>query len=260
MDEDFEIDVDGLDLDGDDDDAYEISGPDGVDGWLDQALGAPNRRVMLRRLASARIPRGSQLNRRMAGVVSRIAKISRGLYDASGKLEAEYIKRPNTLCSVYTPNVASGATSAFSVQPGTGNSFYRLLGFIASDEQANVFGFSSLRVGGQEHVNFTQSTPAAPVTSAVPWAIFALKEPTLQTNIAPWVGQVFDANTPITGTIVNMTTAGAGDTVTLAARGVFLTQTDPCGFRYPQMAQQAAAFWNRIRRNAVGLAASFRVR
>lgn len=246
--------LDGVDDVFDGDDAFEIAGPDGVDAYLDQALGAASPRLMLRRASNVRLKPGAQINRRMAGTIARIAKISKGLYAATGKLESEYMRRPNTGCSVYTPVVAPGATSAFQVQPGTGNSFYRLLGFIVTDEQCNIFGFTSLKVGGQEHINFTQSTPAAPVSNAVPWGVYALKESSLQTNIAPWVGQVFDANTPILGTIANMTVAASGDAVTVAARGVWLTQTDPCGFRYPQVAQQASQFWGKLRRGALSLA------
>lgn len=252
--------LDGIDDAFEGDDAFEIAGPDGIDAYLDQALGAANPRLMLRRAANVRIARGAQVNRRLAATVGRIAKISRGLYAATGKLESEYMRRPNTGASVYTPVINSGATSAFSVQPGTGNSFYRLLGFIVSDEQANLFGFTSLKVGGQEHINFTQSTPAAPVSNAVPWGVYALKESSLQTNLAPWVGQVFDANTPILGTIANMTVAASGDALNVAARGVWLTQTDPCGFRYPYVAQQASQFWGRLRRQALSLGISPRVR
>ncbi len=248
--------LDGIDDAFDGEDAFDISGPDSIDAYLDQALGAATPRLMLRRAAAARIRPGAQINRRLAGTIGRIAKISKGLYAATGKVEAEYMRRPNTGAAVYTPVIAPGATSAFSVQPGTGNSFYRLLGFIVSDEQANLFGFTSLKVGGQEHINYTQSTPAAPVSNAVPWSVYALKESSLQTNLAPWVGQVFDANTPILGTIVNVTVAASGDALTVAARGVWLCQTDPCGFRYPFVAQQASAFWGKLRRSALSLSVS----
>jgi len=232
-----------------------VSGQD-VYNWAQSAVGAANPRTFLSRAAAAQIkPQAVQaLGKPVASMVRRIAKIAAGLYQQSGMLEAQYLRRPNTLCALATPVIAPGATSTFSVQPGTGNSFYRLLGMIVDDVQATIFGFSSLRVGGQEHVNYTQSSPTPPVANAVPWSIFALKESSLQANLAPWVGQVFDANTPITGTVANMTVAASGDAITVSARLVWLVQTDPCGFRYPQVIQQSQQFFNRIRRFGSNLA------
>lgn len=233
-----------------------ISGPDDLSNWTKHTLGAANNRIFLSRSAAAVVkPQAVQaIGKPVATMVRRIAKIAAGLYQQSGMLEAQYLRRPNTLCALATPVIAPGATSTFSVQPGTGNSFYRLLGMICDDVQATIFGFSSLRVGGQEHVNFTQTSPTAPVANAVPWPIFALKESSLQANLAPWVGQVFDANTPITGTVANMTVAASGDAITVSARLVWLVQTDPCGFRYPQLMQQSQQFFGRIRRFGTSLA------
>ncbi len=214
-----------------------ISGPEELEGLLDEAVsvGASNPSAMFHTLARAR-PKGR--NARLNNTVKNLSTVAKQVQVQSGRIEAEWLRRPNTLVAVYTPVIASGATSAFSIQPGTGTSYYRFLGLTASDEQANIFGFSSLKVGGQEHVNFSQSTPAAPVTSAVPWAGFALREGKQVTNLAPWSGQLFDPSQPITGTIVNMTVAASGDAVTVAARIILQCQTDPCGMRY-QKVQEA---------------------
>lgn len=227
--------------------AFDIDGPEDVEEWIGAATRAPNTQAMLTRLASAN-PRG-RLNSATGQMIQRLGKISRQMLLQTGRIEAEYLRRPNTLVSVYTPVIAPGATSAFSVQPGQGNSYYRLLGFICTDDQSNIFGFSSLKVGGQEHVQFSQSTPTPPVASAVPWAMFQLKEQSLKTNLAPWSGQVFDNSTPVTGTIVNMTVAASGDAVTVAARIVLLTQTDPCGTRYDQLKNASSRYWGSLRNN-----------
>ena len=226
-------------------DVTEIAGEEQFYDLLEEATGAANSRLMLSKLAKARP--AAKANPRLNAAVKRIASVAKQVQVQSGRIEAEWLRRPNTLVAIYTPNIANGATSAFSIQPGTGTSYYRLLGFICSDEQANVFGFSSLKVGGQEHVNFTQSTPSAPVANAVPWNIFALKESRLSTNLAPWSGTLFDPSQPITGTIVNMTTAAAGDVVTLAARITLLCQTDPCGMRYQKMVEASSRMFGSMR-------------
>lgn len=228
---------------------YVISGPEKWNKFLTGAA-SKRKKPLLRDLAKVRPSRSmSQSNPREAALISRLGQISREVLVQTGRLEADYLRRPNTLCSVYTPVIAPGATSAFQVIPGSGNSYYRLLGFVATDDQCNVFGFTQLKVGGQDHVSFSQSTPTPPVANAVPWAIFQYKEGKMVVNLAPWTGQVFDQSSPIIGTIANMTVAGAGDAVTIAARGVFLAQTDPCGYRYTQMTEQSKMFWKSFNRN-----------
>lgn len=240
--------LEGTDDDDDGEDSFLISGPTELDQWLGAVTKSRNPRQMLNRVSRVQVRMPAKL-RPLSNVVKRISQIGRQVLTQTGRIEAEYMRRPNVLCSIYTPVIASGGTSSFSVQPGVGNSYYRLLGFICSDEQANIFGFSSLKVGGQEHAQFSQSTPTAPVTLATPWAIFALKEAQFAANLAPWSGQVFDQSVPVTGTIANMTVAASGDAVTVAARICLLTQTDPCGTRYLQAKQAGAKYWGNLRQN-----------
>lgn len=239
----------GIDPDFDDDsDESVISGDEDLDDFVGAALRVPNTQALLARMGRARVsPKFGRT--KMGSIVGKLKNISRQVLLQTGRLEADYLRRPNTLCSIYTTALAPGASVAFQVTPGNGNSFYRLLGFICTDDQSNVMGFSSLRVGGQEHVNFTQSTPTAPVASAVPWAIYQLKESRLAVNLAPWTGQVFDQSSPLLGTVVNMTVAGNTDAATVTGRMVVLTQTDPCGMRYPQLTEQSKGWWKSLRRN-----------
>lgn len=230
-----------------------VEGPQALEAELATIEGIGDSRAALARMARLRMrPKFVAQAGRLAKTVGRISRLSRQLLVQTGRIEAEYLRRPNTLVSVYTPSLAPAATSAFTVQPGQGNSFYRLLGFICSDEQANLMAFTSLNVGGQDHVKFSQSAPAAPVANAVPWAPFALKEGRLVTNIAPWTGQLFDNSTPVTGTIANITVAATTDAFTGAARIVLLTQTDPCSYR-SQITREAAASLARMARRGLGL-------
>lgn len=176
-------------------------------------------------------------------VVSRLAIIAQQLLVQTGRIEAEYIRRPNILAAVYTTVLAPGQSVAFSVTPGLGNSYYRILEWIPGEQQSEVMGFTSLRIGGQEHVQYNQTTPAPPVANFVPWYQFALKESSLKTNLAPWAGYVFDSTIPLAGTIANGTVAGSGDAVTLAARIGILCQSDPCGRRYVQMIDASNRYW-----------------
>lgn len=241
----------GID-DDDDGDATIIGSDDEFAAVLGAAAKQGSSKGMLSVLSNAKISPKASLSKsfsNQAKVIGRLASVSKQVLAQTGRIEADYLRRPNTLCAVYTPNLASGLSSAFSIVPGSGNSFYRILGFVVSDDQANVFGFSSLKVGGQDHVQMNQTTPTAPVANAVPWTIYQLKESRMIANLAPWTGQVFDNSTPVQGTITNMTTAGAGDTVTLAARVVILTQTDPCGYRYTQLTENSRGYWKQMRRN-----------
>lgn len=239
--------IEGLD-ELDDEPEYNIDGPDDIDDWVGAAMRARSPRMFLSTMARGR-PTAKIGRTKIGSALSKLSAISKQVLNQTGVIEANYLRRPNTLCSIYTPVVAPGATSTFSVTPGVGNSYYRLLGFVATDEQCNIFGFSQLKVGGQDHVQFTQTTPAAPVTSAVPWSIFQLKESRLVANLAPWTGQVFDQSSPVQGIIVNMTVAASGDAVTVAARCTLLSQTDPCGYRYTQLTEQSKGYWKSLRRN-----------
>lgn len=226
-----------------------IEGNGDLEPYIGAALRARNGRQFLTALKKgARVRPGPKAAGAQA-VIGRLKRISTAVMAQTGKIEANYMNKPNNLCSVYCPNLAGGATSVFSVQPGTGMSFYRLLSFVATDEQINLFGFSALQVGGISHINFTQSTPAAPVTSAVPWSTLGLKESKGWANLAPWTGQVFDNQTPISGTIVNMTTAAAADLVTVAPRIALLTQVDPCSQRYTQVHAASRSLLKGFRRD-----------
>lgn len=225
----------------------EVAGPEDFEALLEDAVGAASPRRMLSTLARAR-PTG-RAPARVARAVSSLSKLAKQVQVQSGRIEAEYLRRPNNLCTIYTASLAPAATVAFSIQPGAGMSFYRLLGMICSDEQANIFAFTSLRVGGVEHVNQTQTTPAAPVTNACSWNLFQLKEGRMIANLAPWSGQLFDNNTPVTGTVANMTVAATGDAFTGAARISLLTQVDPCGMRYQQTQQANARYWGSLKQN-----------
>ena len=239
--------IEGVDDDDDDGDGFSIAGPDDVENWIGAALRQKSPRMFLKNLS--RVQNKLPERNRLGGVVSRIAKISKQVLVQTGRIEAEYMRRPNTLVGLYTTSLVPAATVAFSIQPGGGMSYYRLLGFICNDTHAERFGFTTLKVGGVEHVNFTQSTPSAPVSNAVPWTLFQYREGKMVANLAPWSGQVFDSNTPITGTVANITIATAGDAFTGAAHGVFLCQTDPCGQRYVQAAQNARRTWGSIAQN-----------
>jgi hypothetical protein len=238
----------GVDEDFDEDGAF-ASGPEDFEEMTGAIVRLRDPRAFLARTAQLRVSPKFQRAGALPRVVSRLARISRQVLVQTGRIEAEYLRRPNTLVSIYTPALAPNATSAFTVQPGQGNNFYRTLGFTCSDEQADRFGFSALVVGGQNHVTFSQTAPAAPVANSVPWAIYALKESRLVTNLAPWTGQLFDNSTPITGTIVNMTTAAATDAFTGAARIVILTQTDPCSYRSNLMPDAQAGLFRASRRD-----------
>jgi len=235
---------------------YVISGSDerkqseAIEKWARHALAGPNMATLLRRMGRGRVAKDARLHP-LSSAATKLAKVSRAVLAQSGAIEAERLNRPNLLASIYGTAMAPGASLAFSVQPAVGNAFYRIMGFICDDSQAGIFGFSSLKVGGQEHVQNSQTTPTAPVTNAVPWSIFALKEQSLVANLNPWVGQVFDNNTPLTGTIVNMTTAAASDAVTVAPRITLLIQSDPCAPRSEKQQEAARAYWELARKSSV---------
>lgn len=240
----------------DDDEGFGVGNVSDLNMWADQVVGAPRMTVALRKLGRVKV-KPALAKTKLGKVVKRIGRISRGLLAHTGKVEADRLNRPNVLSSIYGTDMAPAASLAFTVQPGSGNSYYRILGFIADDLQAPIFGFSSLKIGGQEHVQSIQTVPTAPVTNAVPWSMFALKEPYLVANLNPWVGQVFDSNTPLTGTIVNMSTAGGDDATTRAPRMVILLQTDPCGTRTAQQQEAASRFWAQAHKQGGLYTASF---
>ena len=239
--------IEGVDLEGYDGETVTIDGADDLEKLFDDAVGAASPRRMLTTLSRARPT--ARAGRRVSSMVKRVARIAKQVQIQSGRIEAEYLRRPNNLCMIYGTSLAPAATVAFSIQPGSGMSFYRVLGMVCSDDQSNIFGFTSLRVGGVEHVNQTQTAPAAPVTNATSWNVFQLKEGRMIANLAPWSGQLFDNNTPISGTIANLTVAATTDVFTGAPRISILTQVDPCGMRYQQTQQANARYWGSLKQN-----------
>lgn len=219
---------------------------DELNTYLGAALLDDHPKALLTSLAQLK-PAGAM--RELGQTVTRLSIIAQQVLVQTGRIEAEYLRRPNCLTALYTTSLAPAATIAFSVQPGQGNTYYRLLGFLCGDQQGDVFGFTSLKVGGQEHVQFSQSTPVAPVTNFVPWNMFMLREASFKANLAPWSGQVFDNQTPVTGIVANGTVAATTDAFTGAARLTFLCQIDPCGFRYAQIQNASQKFWGSLRGN-----------
>ena len=137
-----------------------------------------------------------------------------------GRIDAYEQRRPNSLCCVYGAALAPGATVAFDVVPSGGQSWYRLLAFLTGDDQAQVFGFTSLRVGGMDQIFSTQTLPTpAPVANASAWYGFVARGDNQVFNLAPWTGFTFSNDVHVTGTIVNMTIAATGDVSTGGAGG-----------------------------------------
>lgn len=232
----------------DDDNEVTISGPSDFEGWVEGAFNQRSNRKLIEQLARGRA--GSKISGSPLGkMVSRLRTIGKNLQAQTGRIEANYLRRPNNLASIYGTAIAAGATVSFSVTPAQGMSYYRVLGLYCSDEQSDRMGFTTLKIGGVEHVNVAQSTPTAPVANAVPWAVFVIRESSYQANLAPWSGQVFDTVIPITGTIANMTTAAATDVYTGAPRICIATQVDPCGVHYKNAQLAAAQGWKAMKGN-----------
>lgn len=220
--------------------------------FLDACVGAMGVSALdgLKKVSQARW-KGS--NPKLKSIVGNLSKVANNVLTTAGRNEADRLDRPNIFCCIYGTSMAPGASLAFSITPGNGNSYYRVLGFLADDLMAATFGFSSLKIGGQEHVQFSQTTPAAPVTAASSWNVFQLRESRLRTNIAPWSGQFFDGTVPITGTIVNMTVAATGNAITLAPILTVLAQSDPCAYNTAKVKEGASRFWNAMGKGVGGI-------
>jgi hypothetical protein len=229
-----------LEMDGDDylDDENETGELVTTGAQLDQLLtGAADSsmraRAMLNRFKNVQLsPTALAADRVPAKVIQAVHHITRIAKSVSyqvGKLDANELRRPNSLVGVYGTVQAPGSSVLFSITPSGGTPWYRLLAFLAGDDQAQIFGFSSLKVGGQDMVFATQTAPVAPVTNAVSWIGFVARGDNQLFNVAPWTGRMFDNSTPITGTIVNMSVAASGDAISLAPRFLCPSQTDPCG-------------------------------
>lgn len=219
---------------------------------IHQAVGASATGSLgsLKKLSQAR---WKGKNAKLGGIVKNLSRVANNVLTTAGRNEADRLDRPNIFCCIFGTSVAPSGTLAFSITPGNGNSYYRVLGFTADDTMAGVFGFTSLKVGGQEHVQMSQTTPTAPVTSACSWNIFQLRESRLRTNISPWSGQFFDGTVPITGTIANMTVAATANAVTLAPVLTVLAQSDPCAYNTSKVKEGAARYWNAMGKGLGGV-------
>jgi hypothetical protein len=199
-------------------------------------------------IGKLRIAPHAQLHPDLKATLGRVARISRAIADFSGRIQADYLRRANQVCGIFTTALAPSATVAFTLSPSNGQAWYRILGLAADDLSCARFGFTSLKIGGMEHVNFNQSTPAAPVTNAVPWTGFQVRESSHVFNLQPWTGQDFDNNTNVTGTIANMTVAATADAATAAAKMQVSIFTDPCGQNYAASKGAALASASNMRR------------
>ena len=226
LDDDFEAEGDEL---VDEDGYYSVGAAEQLTQLFRRAGGAPKKVVAT--LARTRIQPSlaNQVNPKIAQAMSKMSQMARAVHDRMGIIEAYEARRPNSLCCVYGTSTAPGITLAFSITPSGGQSWYRLLAFLTGDDQAQVFGFTDLRVGGLNMIFATQTTPVPPVANASAWYGFVARGDNQVFNLAPWTGQVFDNSVTVNGTIVNMTVAATGDAITLAPRFLIPVQTDPCG-------------------------------
>jgi hypothetical protein len=183
-----------------------------------------------------------------AAAITHLSNVAQMIHSQLGVLDADYLRRPNLLVGVYGTTVAPGATLAFTITPSGGTSWYRLLAFLAGDDQAQIFGFTSLKCGGLDQIFATQATPTAPIANATGWMGFVARGDGQKFNIQPWTGQVFDNSVQVTGTIANMSVAGTGDAITLNPRFLIPSQTDPCGQNSAQVVNSAANMANLIRK------------
>ena len=229
---------------------YDISADPGEGGWeydengfvslvgaedlntlMAKTTKMPNRQL-LQTLSKTAVSHAlaKQVPAPVARAVARLTTMARAVQDQLGRIDAYEQRRPNSLCCVYGAALAPGATVAFDVVPSGGQSWYRLLAFLTGDDQAQVFGFTSLRVGGMDQIFSTQTLPTpAPVANASAWYGFVARGDNQVFNLAPWTGFTFSNDVHVTGTIVNMTIAATGDAITLGPRFLIPVQTDPCG-------------------------------
>lgn len=243
----------------DDEDIEQLSGEDEedlvitsglqLDGLFDRVASkrTPDRQA-LRILSRAKFPEsGSQFKPKMIAGLKRLQRISAGMAAAAGKIEADYLRRPNQHCGIYGANLAPATSATFTITPSGGQSWYRFLGIIFTKSMVEKIGFSSLLIGGLQHINAVQNQ-ASPVTGAVPAAGFVVGDSSNVWNLSPWTGVVFDNATPITMVLVNMTTPGAGDAETVAPRCNLPVQTDPCGQGYQGVKATAGQWMKRYKR------------
>lgn len=253
----MDYDVSGEDFDEDelvDEDGYiSVGAAEQLSSLFKRAGRKPAQ--VVRTLARTRIQPSlaQQVNPKIASAMSRMAQMARAVHDRMGIIEAYEQRRPNSLCCVYGTSVAPAGTLAFSITPSGGQSWYRLLAFLTGDDQAQVFGFTDLKVGGLSMIFATQTTPAAPITNASAWYGFVARGDNQVFNLAPWTGQVFDNSVTVNGTIANMTVAATGDAITLAPRFLIPVQTDPCG-NYTSLYKAAG---NQLSRNLARSAQMF---
>lgn len=246
---------------GDDDDGDDLTVVSGVqlDGLLDRVNSrkVPDL-VAMRTLARARFPQSqTQLKPKLIATLGRLKRISAGMAAAAGKQEADRLRQPNMHCGIYGANLTPATSADFSITPSGGTSWWRFLGIIFTKGQVEKIGFKSLKIGGYEHIQAVQ-VQGSPVTGAVPAAGFVVGDNTNSFNINSWTGSIFDNTTPLTMTLVNMTTPGAGDAETVAPRCNIPAQIDPCGQRYSNTKVVTAQFARQFKRALAGFGGQLR--
>lgn len=226
------------DLSDDDDDgirAIDVGAAEGLAHLMGKFKGTRgNPRALVQHLAAARVnPQRlvakGVLGAPQAALLAHLSRVAKAITVQMGSLDADYLRRPNIVCGVYGTTLAPGGTVAFSITPSGGTAWYRVLGFLAGFDQAQIMGFTALNVGGLNQLIGAQTTPTAPVTNAVGWMGFVSTGDRQVFNLQPWTGQTFDNSVAITGTIVNMSVAATGDAITLNPRFLIPAQVDPCG-------------------------------
>lgn len=174
-----------------------------------------------------------QIHPALAQTLGTFQKVASGLQNAQQKLEADYMRRPNQELGLFSDTpLGPGATKVFSFKPSGGQSWYRLLQFNCSDDQAARFGFLSLFIGGMQHVINGQTAPTTASPGAAPWIGYQIKESSHLSNLQPWTSDAFDNSVTLDCTVVNMTNIAGGDAFTQAPRMKIGVQTDPCGQNY----------------------------
>lgn len=241
-------------LDGEDDDAEYalVTSGEQLDGLLERfnSRKIPDRKA-LAMLSRTKFQEGGSLRPKTVAGLGRLKRMAAGMAAAVGKIEADWLRRPNQHCGIFGPNLPPSTLSGeFQITPSGGQGWYRILGLLMTPGLVERVGIKSLRIGGMEHINSAQAStsPTAPVAGLVPAAGFVVGDSSNVWNIAPYTGVVFDNATPFYLTLGNMTTAGAGDAETIAPRMNIPIQTDPCGGGYRDVKASAAQWMKRYRK------------
>lgn len=196
---------------------------------LDRAGRRPDQ--VIRTLARTRVQDSlaPAIHPKVVSTLQRMTQMARAVDSRMAVIDAYEARRPNSLCCVYGPAIAPGVAQDFRITPSGGQNWYRLLAFLTGDDQAQVFGFSALKVGGVTQIFASQATPTPPVAGGgAAWYGLVARGDNQVFNLAPWTGTVFDNSVNVEGTTLNMTIAASGDAITLGPRFLIPCQTDPC--------------------------------